>query len=397
MIKSITIGLVLLGMNALAQEKPKPKESNVSVAISFSVEEYDPSTPTKAVMKCLVRNDTDEAVQVPVGYDGKMVRLESAWDKKGTQPSFLGYANEDPYAKKEKNDVRLVRLEPGKEQVVFEFPLDDLLVRGTVKDGSLVWVWPDWILHPGPPRSPIFRRSSPWNGQFDSREFVAEATFAVRLKLGGQTVNSSDAHLKVKSKTKEAKVAVALSLSVDEYDPSTPTTAVIKCVLRNDGDQAVQVPASYDGKRIRLESTSRLVLNRMKVDDLDRLERKTAVLKGKLAASDDPDMIVALAHELADTIKSRNELQSQRLIRLESGKEHVVFELSLDDLLLRGRTTDGAFKWSWSLRPAPPRSPIYGQAGSQDLVAEASFVVRLTIGDQTVDSKFVRLKVKRNE
>jgi hypothetical protein len=113
----------------------------------------------------------------------------------------------------------------------------------------LVWDWPDWTLRLAPPKSPIYRK-------IGGRDvLVGEASFTVRLKIGGQTLISNVARLKVKV----TKVSVALSMSVEEYDPSTPSKAVIKCLVRNDTDDAVQVPASYDGKRIRLESTGGLV------------------------------------------------------------------------------------------------------------------------------------------
>jgi len=196
---------------------------------------------------------------------------------------------------------------------------------------------------------------------------------------------------------KEPKVSVSLSLSSDEFDPSTPSKVVMKCVVQNGTAEAIQVPASYDGNRLRVYSTSRLVLNRIREDDLDRLERTITDLKGKIAAADDPDVIVSLARSLADAVKAKKELESKVLVRIEPGKERVVFEFPLEESLLHGKTKDGAFKWGWNLRPAPPKSPIYRRAGSRDLVREASFTVRLETGGQTVDSNQVRLKVKSSD
>jgi hypothetical protein len=281
----------------------------------------------------------------------------------------------------------LVRIEPAKEHVVFEFPLDEVLLRGRTEESALGWDWPDWTLRLAPPKSPIYRKV----GGRDV--LLGEASFSVRLKIDGQTLVSNIARLKIK----ETKVSVALALSVEEYDPSTPSKAVIKCVVRNDTDDAVQVPASYDGKRIRLESTNGLVLNRIKEDDIDRLEQKIKVLKGKLTDSDDPDSIVALANDLANAIKTKQEKESQTLIRIEPGKERVVFEFPLDEILLPGNKEDRAFAWGWGRRPRPPKSPIYLEFASRNLVAEASFAVRLKIGGQTVDSKYVHLKVKSSD
>jgi hypothetical protein len=196
---------------------------------------------------------------------------------------------------------------------------------------------------------------------------------------------------------KEPNVSVSLSLSSDEFDPSTPSQVAMKCLVRNGTAEAIQVPAGYDGNRLRVYSTSRLVLRRIREDDLDRLGRTITGLKGKIAAADDPDEIVSLARGLADAVKAKNELESKVLVRIGPGKELVVFELPLDESLLHGKTKDGAFKWGWNLRPAPPKSPIYRRAGSRDLVSEASFTVRLETGGQTVDSNQVRLKVKSSD
>src|SRR5260370_2482446 len=106
-------------------------------------------------MKGVVWNNTDKAIQVLVGYDGDRIRLESIWDKVGAQRPVLNYINKDPYIKKGKNDVKLVRIEPGKRQVVFKFPLDEILLRGRTKNGSSGWDWPKWTRRTAPPRSPI--------------------------------------------------------------------------------------------------------------------------------------------------------------------------------------------------------------------------------------------------
>src|SRR5690242_1022805 len=105
-----------------------------------------------------------------------------------------------------------------------------------------------------------------------------------------------------KPPTKEPKVSVALSCSVEAYDPSAASQAVLKCVVRNGTPEAIQVPAQYDGNRLRLYSTRGLVLHRTKEAGLDRLEGKIAGLKRKINAADDPDVIVPLARDLADAM-----------------------------------------------------------------------------------------------
>src|SRR5581483_1635454 len=73
----VLLALVAPALAASAEEQPKPKERKVSLRLSFSVEEYDPSRPSKAVIKCVVQNDTPVALHVPVGFDDGYVRLES--------------------------------------------------------------------------------------------------------------------------------------------------------------------------------------------------------------------------------------------------------------------------------------------------------------------------------
>ena len=130
--------------------KTKPKPA-VSVGVSFSVEEYDPSKPSRATMTCVVRNDSTVGVRVPVGFDGGYVRIQS-----GTM-SLLK-------RKQEKDDVKLAWVEPGRQQVIFELPLDDVCCVAEKKDRG--WHW-NWTRHPAPPLSPVHKNRK--------SEFVDEA------------------------------------------------------------------------------------------------------------------------------------------------------------------------------------------------------------------------------
>jgi hypothetical protein len=117
--KCVTVTLLVLAVPtaiAVGEDRPKPAPPNVAVRLSFSVEEYDPwaASPSHAVMRCVARNDMADAVEVPVGYDGERVRVQS-----GQLTLYKRMKGQD--------DVKLVRVEPGKEEVIFELPLDQVL------------------------------------------------------------------------------------------------------------------------------------------------------------------------------------------------------------------------------------------------------------------------------
>jgi hypothetical protein len=147
----------------------------VSVRLSFSVEKYEPSKPSKAVLKCVVYNDSPLPLHIPVGYDGSYIRVQSG---------NLSLVK----SKREKEDVRLAWVEPGHQQVVFELPLDDIFLVAKQPDPR--WRW-DWPRRPAPPLSPIHKGLT--------TGLVDEASFSVNLDLGSYTLTSERTTLKVKS------------------------------------------------------------------------------------------------------------------------------------------------------------------------------------------------------
>jgi hypothetical protein len=121
----------------------------VKVRLSFSVKEFDPAKPGKAVVRCVVRNDTMEEFEVPTVYDGRAVVLRSgrlALERPGK-----------PAGRKPPSDSgRRVRLEPRQERVVFELPLADVLPGGRGKANPWRWVWDGKGKRPAAlPRSPL--------------------------------------------------------------------------------------------------------------------------------------------------------------------------------------------------------------------------------------------------
>jgi hypothetical protein len=166
--------VLLVAWPCAGQGKGKLPDRVLSAVVSFSVDEYDPATPAKATVTCAVRNNGPYPAHVPVGFDGGYVRLEAG----GLTLSRI---------KRDKDDVRLAWVEPGKEQVVFQLPLDDVLLRTNQADAT--WHW-DWARRPAPPPSPIHRGRQ--------GGYVEQASFVVTVDLGTRTLKSEPAVLKVK-------------------------------------------------------------------------------------------------------------------------------------------------------------------------------------------------------
>jgi hypothetical protein len=180
---AIAVALLTLAAHPLAAPGQKRGEQpgqsaglKVSVDLSFSVREYDPRKPGKATLKCVVRNDTKQAVEVPVGYDARAVTLKG--------DALTLYRR----GMKGQETVKWFRVEPGKEQVVFELPLAEILSGNRRRDSA--WMW-SWERRPAPPPSPIHAHRK--------TGFVERASFVVRVEIGGVVLTSNPAVLKVKA------------------------------------------------------------------------------------------------------------------------------------------------------------------------------------------------------
>jgi hypothetical protein len=176
------MGQKLLGLSALlivavasGQDRPEPPKRVVSVHLSFSLDQFEPAKPTKASVKCVVKNNSPWPVHVPVGYEGGYIQLRAR--------GLNLVVN-----KREKDNVKLAWVEPGKEQLVFELPLNDIF-RVASKDDY--WHW-TWQRRPAPPLSPIHK------GQAKA-EFVEQASFMVSIDLGGYRIESESVRLNVKA------------------------------------------------------------------------------------------------------------------------------------------------------------------------------------------------------
>lgn len=128
-------------------------------------------------------------------------------------------------------------------------------------------------------------------------------------------------------------VATNLFISVEEYDPFKPSKGLVQCIVVNRSNNPVEVFLEYDGRRNQLRADSGEVKNH-------------------------PGWELRLR-----PLTRKEELKR---VRVKPGEELVVFELSLDEILLQGfgeglRRIDQGQKWGWDweAKPAPPPSPIH--------------------------------------
>lgn len=158
-------------------------------------------------------------------------------------------------------------------------------------------------------------------------------------------------------------IQVELTLSVEKYDTAAPV-GTIRCVVSNDTEETVQVPASYDGAELALVCTSRRYPLRL------------------LPGVRDPS--------------------GQGLVDLNRGQERTLFEFSLAGILqprpqagaaLPDASRGAAMTWDWKERPMPPSTPIH--VGRDDeLVDQASFRAELRVRGTVIASNEVVLNVK---
>jgi hypothetical protein len=176
MARIAALALALLGLWPLSAVAQPP---TVKVRLSFSVKEFDPAKPGKAVVRCVVRNDTLQQFEVPSVYDGKAVVLRAgglALERTG-QP--VG-------GKPPADGARRVRLDPKEERVVFELPLAAVLVEAGRKDGGWRWVWRGKGERPARlPRTPLY------DGRGEVRpaaEFECDVYFTAPRPVTGKAV-----------------------------------------------------------------------------------------------------------------------------------------------------------------------------------------------------------------
>jgi hypothetical protein len=212
LIVAVGFAACAIAAKGFAQQKQstdKPdgdSQAAVRLLLTISVEEYDPNSPSQGRVKCVLVNQSKSPVDVPVGYDGREIRLSG---KGGVQvwasvlhPSRwrpgkgggAGPITAESFALPEKPVVR--RVEPGSEQVVFDLSLDEILFQGESGGNERKWYWQAPTRSMGP-RSPILI--------YGKRGFLDQTRFSASVTIGDHDLSSEQVTLKVKSHDAESK------------------------------------------------------------------------------------------------------------------------------------------------------------------------------------------------
>ena len=156
-----------------------------AVRLELSEEVYDPVEPSKATIKCFVRNETDKPIVLPEGYSeftllagGPVTLRGRSAREQQSKPSSAGKV--DPPARP------TIEIPPGKEELLFELSLDEILI----KDRSAPkWSW-DWMRRPEPPLSPIHKWRKP--GYHEATGFQVEVNLSAKVGVVPSEFHSKD-------------------------------------------------------------------------------------------------------------------------------------------------------------------------------------------------------------
>jgi hypothetical protein len=120
---------------------PEKSAAPVQLTLTVSVKEVDPAQPGAGVVTCSAKNVSDKPVAVPVGYSPDTRVLLH-----GGPLMLMPRERTDKEPKK-------ITLAPGQEMVLFQLPLDDILLIN--KGAEKTWQW-EWFRRLPPPKSPLY-------------------------------------------------------------------------------------------------------------------------------------------------------------------------------------------------------------------------------------------------
>jgi len=182
--KRLLVSLVIAGGCAggsarAASPAPPVPDKRITVALVLTAQFYDTMKPSRGRLRCVIHNRTSEPIDVPTGYDASTVLLHSGLMSLRLARRDAGAPNKADAA------IRLVRVPPGQDATVFDYALDDILLKQAAKGDQ--WYW-DWPRRSAPPRSPFQARQG----------IVSQVMFQASLVLGDERLLSQFVVLHVK-------------------------------------------------------------------------------------------------------------------------------------------------------------------------------------------------------
>ncbi len=200
---AILLTLLIPLPSALAgDEESQSPSADIVVKLSISADRYDPMALSGATVKCSVENKSKQPIEVPVGYDGTAVRLcgkapAMIWAE--TLSISLWHPGPTPgggrpgmVSKPPKLDQKQVL--PGQQQVVFELPLDAVLLNKKLPQTETSihrdWYW-SWPARSSPPHTPIHLARG--DG------FADQTSLWAVIEIAGKSLSSEMVALKVRS------------------------------------------------------------------------------------------------------------------------------------------------------------------------------------------------------
>lgn len=154
----------------------------------------------------------------------------------------------------------------------------------------------------------------------------------------------------------KAKADVSLSLKLENDQTGKQ---IFRCYFKNTGNQPIEIPDGY-GKNITLLG-----------------QGKGQRWESRLSPP-------------------RNQI-SKKTVMAQPGQNHVLFELSVEEILFGGgvlAAPKDRWTWDWSARPQGPRTPFHADGRDPSLLPAAEFWVELRIGDVRMTSDALTMKLK---
>lgn len=159
------------------------KEPNPVIEYTVALTIVKSKTTGEPAIRGIVKNTGNEVIEVPDGYDGRSARMfgrskEHRWD-----------IQLHPW---EPRHVHKVAVQAGEERIVFELPLDEILLRpvfGDIEVAKPAWRW-DWIARSAAPLTPFHEKSG-------GNRLIRRAEFWAVVDVDGRPVASKKLSLEL--------------------------------------------------------------------------------------------------------------------------------------------------------------------------------------------------------